>query len=105
MWMVLGDEQMSKRWLFSILDEDQMSNWLGWALANYVQFQTKQAKTVVFNNVDVLKKWFEPGMEQLVGISTLKKSQGYCGTRWIEQDDSVDGSKSDDHHLFYLAIQ
>ena len=49
MWMVLGVEQMSKRWLFSILDEDQMSNWLGWALANYinyVQFQTKEAKAV-----------------------------------------------------------
>lgn len=71
MRMVLGVEQMSKRWLFSILDEDQMSNWLGWALANYVQFQTKEAKAVVFKHVDFLKKWFEPGMEQLAGISTL----------------------------------
>ena len=28
-WLVLSDEQMSKGWLFSLLNDEQMSNWLG----------------------------------------------------------------------------
>ena len=28
-WLVLSDEQMSKRWQFSLLNDEQMSNWLG----------------------------------------------------------------------------
>ena len=28
-WLVLSDEQMSKRWPFSLLNDEQMSNWLG----------------------------------------------------------------------------
>ena len=28
-WAVLSDEQMSKRWPFSLLNNEQMSNWLG----------------------------------------------------------------------------
>ena len=28
-WLVLSDEQMSKRWPFSLLNNEQMSNWLG----------------------------------------------------------------------------
>ena len=28
-WLVLSDEQMSKRWPFSLLNAEQMSNWLG----------------------------------------------------------------------------
>ena len=28
-WLVLGDEQMSKGWPFSLLNDEQMSNWLG----------------------------------------------------------------------------
>ena len=28
-WLVLSDEQMSKRWPFSLLNDEQMSNWVG----------------------------------------------------------------------------
>ena len=28
-WLVLSDEQMSKRWQFSLLNDEQMSNWVG----------------------------------------------------------------------------
>ena len=28
-WVVLSDEQMSKRWQFSLLNDEQMSNWVG----------------------------------------------------------------------------
>ena len=28
-WVVLSDEQMSKRWPFSLLNDEQMSNWVG----------------------------------------------------------------------------
>ena len=28
-WQVLSDEQMSKEWPFSLLNDEQMSNWLG----------------------------------------------------------------------------
>ena len=28
-WLVLSDEQMSKGWPFSLLNDEQMSNWLG----------------------------------------------------------------------------
>ena len=28
-WAVLSDEQMSKRWQFSLLNDEQMSNWVG----------------------------------------------------------------------------
>ena len=28
-WLVLSDEQMSKGWLFFLLNDEQMSNWLG----------------------------------------------------------------------------
>ena len=28
-WLVLSDEQMRKRWQFSLLNNEQMSNWLG----------------------------------------------------------------------------
>ena len=28
-WQVLSDEQMSKEWAFSLLNDEQMSNWLG----------------------------------------------------------------------------
>ena len=28
-WQVLSDEQMSKEWSFSLLNDEQMSNWLG----------------------------------------------------------------------------
>ena len=28
-WLVLSDEQMSKRWLFPPLNDEQMSNWVG----------------------------------------------------------------------------
>ena len=28
-WLVLSDEQMSKSWPFSLLNDEQMSNWLG----------------------------------------------------------------------------
>ena len=28
-WLVLSDEQMSKRWQFSLLNNEQMSNWVG----------------------------------------------------------------------------
>ena len=28
-WLVLSDEQMSNRWQFSLLNDEQMRNWLG----------------------------------------------------------------------------
>ena len=28
-WVVLSDEQMSNRWPFSLLNDEQMSNWVG----------------------------------------------------------------------------
>ena len=28
-WLVLSDEQMSKRWPVSLLNDEQMSNWVG----------------------------------------------------------------------------
>ena len=28
-WLVLSDEQMSKGWPYSLLNDEQMSNWLG----------------------------------------------------------------------------
>ena len=28
-WVVLSDEQMSKRWPFPLLNDEQMSNWVG----------------------------------------------------------------------------
>ena len=28
-WLVLSNEQMSKRWPFSLLNDEQMSNWVG----------------------------------------------------------------------------
>ena len=28
-WLVLSDEQMSKKWQFSLLNDEQMSNWVG----------------------------------------------------------------------------
>ena len=28
-WLVLSDQQMSKRWPFSLLNDKQMTNWLG----------------------------------------------------------------------------
>ena len=28
-WAVLSDEQMSKGWPFSLLNDEQMSNWVG----------------------------------------------------------------------------
>ena len=35
-WLVLSHEQMSKRWPFSIINDEQMRNWFGeWALAGY----------------------------------------------------------------------
>ena len=37
-WAVLSDEQMSKRWPFSLLNNEQMSNWLG------VEHQPEQDK-------------------------------------------------------------
>ena len=29
LWLVLSDEQMSKRWPVSLLNDEQMSNWVG----------------------------------------------------------------------------
>ena len=38
-WLVLSDEQMSKRWPFSLLNDEQMSNWVGVKHLPFVQFQ------------------------------------------------------------------
>ncbi len=48
-WAVLSDEQMSKGWPFSLLNDEQMSNWVGVVRTNQLKSEnTHHSKFLVF---------------------------------------------------------
>ena len=61
-WVVLSDEQMSKRWQFSLLNDEQMSNWVG------VEHLPGKSSTSFLP-----KQFWESVMTIIIGSSTLGK--------------------------------
>ena len=88
-WLVLSDEQMSKRWPFSLLNDEQMSNWVGvkhlpvpyWHFLemHYFAFQTAWTST---HRIHVwyisLQMWVNiPYMDPMVYRIFPSNSSGY----------------------------
>ena len=80
-WLVLSDEQMSNGWPVSLLNDEQMSNWLGaehQPVHEYINNPTCQVDEFIPNNdrlIDLSDDFFDHQAHRLEGALLFRVSQ------------------------------
>ena len=80
-WLVLSDEQMSKGWPFSLLNDEQMSNWVG--VRHLPVFSPLFGEDFQFDKHIFQIGWFNHQLEDLPLV--FLKLAKLCKVKWFSQ--------------------